>query len=351
MPTPTTNFAFNLPTVGGDADNWGGFLNGNWTSLDALLTSLFANNRAATRPAAVRNGGLWTDSDDNTIKFYNGTIDVPLVRVTADGQEVLLAPDGTDYIGRSAGVLALFMNSTAVVRFIDTAVTFADEYLLRFGTDGDTTIKHDAVDGFEITSTVDVKVTSSTEVRVSAPDTVVEGNLEVTGDLVIGGAGGVPSGAVMAFAMSTAPAGWLKANGAAVSRATYAALFAAIGTTYGVGDGATTFNLPDMRGEFARGWVDDRTLDPQTGRLIGSSELDAFQDHIHPQSTGGNAHDNNREYVAGEGPTTLARDTGTAGDNTRSRRFATHEASVLTAQRTTTETRPRNVALLYCVKT
>ena len=67
----------------------------------------------------------------------------------------------------------------------------------------------------------------------------------------------VPSGTVFHFAGQTAPAGWLKANGAAVSRTAYADLFAAIGTTYGAGDGRSTFNLPDLRGEFIRGWDDE----------------------------------------------------------------------------------------------
>jgi phage-related tail fiber protein len=71
--------------------------------------------------------------------------------------------------------------------------------------------------------------------------------------------------------MAAAPAGWLKANGATVSRATYADLFAAIGTTYGAGDGATTFRLPDLRGEFLRSWDDGRGVDP--GRTVGSSQL------------------------------------------------------------------------------
>ena len=57
----------------------------------------------------------------------------------------------------------------------------------------------------------------------------------------------VPSGVVKAFAGSTAPDGWLLCNGQAVSRSEYAALFAVIGTTYGAGDGSTTFLLPDMR--------------------------------------------------------------------------------------------------------
>jgi len=62
-----------------------------------------------------------------------------------------------------------------------------------------------------------------------------------------------PTAAVLPYAASTAPDGWLLCNGSAVSRTTYAALFAAIGTSYGSGDGSTTFNLPDYRWTFLRG--------------------------------------------------------------------------------------------------
>ena len=91
--------------------------------------------------------------------------------------------------------------------------------------------------------------------------------------------GMVPSGTVLYFAGSRAPAGWLKANGAAVSRTAYAALFAAIGTTYGAGDFLNTFNLPDLRGEFIRGWDDGRGVD--TGRVFGSAQAHALQSHQH----------------------------------------------------------------------
>ena len=91
--------------------------------------------------------------------------------------------------------------------------------------------------------------------------------------------GMVPSGTVLYFAGQTAPAGWLKANGAAVSRTAYAALFAAIGTTYGAGDGRSTFNLPDLRGEFLRGWDDGRGVD--AGRVFGSAQAHALQSHQH----------------------------------------------------------------------
>lgn len=63
----------------------------------------------------------------------------------------------------------------------------------------------------------------------------------------------VPVGALMPYAGTAAPTGWLLCFGQAISRTTYAALFAAIGTTYGAGDGSTTFNIPDLRGRVAAG--------------------------------------------------------------------------------------------------
>ena len=65
--------------------------------------------------------------------------------------------------------------------------------------------------------------------------------------------GGMGSGAIVAFAGADAPEGWLLCNGAAINRTTYATLFGVIGETYGVGNGNTTFNLPDLRGRFPLG--------------------------------------------------------------------------------------------------
>jgi microcystin-dependent protein len=63
----------------------------------------------------------------------------------------------------------------------------------------------------------------------------------------------VPTGAVQAFAMTTVPTGWLACDGSAVSRTTYANLYDVIGTTYGTGDGSTTFNLPSLKDKFLLG--------------------------------------------------------------------------------------------------
>lgn len=109
-----------------------------------------------------------------------------------------------------------------------------------------------------------------------------------------------PAGQVAHFARTSPPAGWLKCNGAAVSRTTYARLFAAIGTTFGAGDGSTTFNLPDARGEFLRGLDDGRGVD--AGRALGSAQAGGNAAHTHAGSSeaaGGHSHGGSTGSVAG----------------------------------------------------
>jgi microcystin-dependent protein len=89
------------------------------------------------------------------------------------------------------------------------------------------------------------------------------------------------------------PYGFLHANGGAVSRTTYAALFAKFGTAYGIGNGSTTFNLPDLRGVFVRYWASGSTNDPNKltrlpradgvlGNEVGTEQLSEFKAHTHP---------------------------------------------------------------------
>jgi hypothetical protein len=93
------------------------------------------------------------------------------------------------------------------------------------------------------------------------------------------------SGSVQMFAGSTAPTGWLLCDGAAISRTTYAALFATIGTSFGIGDGSTTFNIPDFRGIFPRGAGTNGTLTNANGSAfsgtLGTYQNDKEQGHKH----------------------------------------------------------------------
>lgn len=140
----------------------------------------------------------------------------------------------------------------------------------------------------------------------------------------------VPAGVVLPFAMATPPSGWLKCNGAIVSRTTYAALFAAIGTTYGAGDGSTTFALPDLRGEFVRGFDDSRGID--SGRIIGTAQADELKSHTHTY--------------------TLRTDPDGATSQQQPNSGGNSEVTVTASVNATggSETRPRNIAMLYCIK-
>ena len=186
------------------------------------------------------------------------------------------------------------------------------------------------------------------------------GTLTGNGTDVSWGAGGfsMPAGAVQMFANEAVPTGWLECDGAAVSRSTYATLFAAIGTLYGVGDGSSTFNVLDMRGQFPRGWSHGSTTDADrasrtnaggglTGDRVGTKQSDAIRNIVgeysgvaspypySPSATGA--------FFLGSAGITTTGTTGSAG--TPNLKF---DASRTVA--TGSDNRPNNVALMYCIK-
>jgi phage-related tail fiber protein len=145
------------------------------------------------------------------------------------------------------------------------------------------------------------------------------------------------SGMIAAFAMPTAPSGWLVCDGSAISREQYSSLFSAIGELWGAGDGSTTFNLPDLRGEFLRGWSNSSGNDPDAasrsgGDTVGSSQSSEFGAHTHRPYQTSRTYDNNYNYSGGGrryGSFGYHYDTTSAGGN---------------------ETRPRNKYVQYCIR-
>jgi phage-related tail fiber protein len=156
---------------------------------------------------------------------------------------------------------------------------------------------------------------------------------------------GVSAGTVYYFAMSSPPSGWLKANGSAISRSTYSSLFSSIGTTWGSGDGSTTFNLPDLRGDFNRAWDDGRGVD--SGRSFAS-----FQDDGIRNITGGvyTAHSLGMFASSNYGavykwPSPIS-SRGAGGGGYWDGFYFDASRVVPTAS----DNRPRNIALLACIK-
>lgn len=169
---------------------------------------------------------------------------------------------------------------------------------------------------------------------------------------------GSPAGIVAPFAGTSAPSGWLACNGAAISRVDYATLFSAIGTTWGSGDGSTTFNVPDLRGAFLRG-SGTSSLDPSSPRSVGSFQAEAYLNHNHTASSSVSDPGHVHGYTAG-GAVGFAYQAGFSGANSsnpngQNTGGAVTGISVSTSVATSTtggtETRPDNYAVLYIIKT
>lgn len=154
----------------------------------------------------------------------------------------------------------------------------------------------------------------------------------------------VPVGTIQAFAAASAPAGWLLCDGSAVSRTTYADLFALMSEAAGEGDGVTTFNVPDLRGRFLRGWDNGAGNDPDaaartainaggnTGDTLFSLQADENKSHTHDYF----------KDVSGTGTGNIQPLEGNSNLNS---------AAGATTSSGGDESRPKNVAVNFIIKT
>jgi len=194
-----------------------------------------------------------------------------------------------------------------------------------------------------VTSKAD-KVPAATANNLAALD--ANGNLKDSGGSIVSVA--PPVGSVTMYAASTAPSGWLECDGSNVNRATFPNLFNAIGITFGSGDGSTTFGLPDLRGEFVRGWDNGRGVD--NGRNFGSS-----QDFAIENITGTLTFISQTWNNAGEASGVFSKNTGFPGSGTPLSADVSNAGRInfdaSDVVNTSFETRPRNIALMYIIKT
>ena len=329
--------------------------------LNSALSAILSLNSGSTPPAATAAYSLWADTSTSppVLKQYNGSAFVTIGTMGSVnlGLAALASPTFTGV--PLAPTASAGTNTTQIATTAFVASSFLP---LAGGTvTGNVTLNAQSDIRF-------ADANSSNYVALQAPETVAS-NLTLTLPAAAGSSGqalttdgsgalsfatitGVPVGAVFYFAASTAPTGYVKANGATVSReGTFAALFAVIGTTYGAGDGGTTFNLPDLRGEFIRGWDDGRGAD--ASRVFGFPPQAAdtnLLSHTHSTTVTGFAkaqYGDTGSITYGAGFTQQNNDGDiTSNPNTASLTYTTGAASPAGGA----ETRPRNVALLACIK-
>jgi microcystin-dependent protein len=228
----------------------------------------------------------------------------------------------TNYSWSTPDDTALVKDGAAAIRSLGTAI---DSTVF---TNAGNAIAKSIVDakGDLIAATADNTVA---RLAVGANDTVLTADSSTATGLKWSAPSGTPAGAVIFHAANTAPSGFLKANGAAVSRTTYAALFSAIGTTFGAGDGSTTFLVPDLRGYFPRGWADDGSTD--SGRSFGSTQSSTT---ITSRNDGGSYASTLLANTDGTDGTATIKENSTGGSDTANR----------------FKIRPVNLALLACIK-
>ena len=180
------------------------------------------------------------------------------------------------------------------------------------------------LNGLDVT---DVSVALSGDLQIGFSDALTQLSNELEGQIQ---ENTVPPGAIMAFAMNSAPPGWLACDGALVDRSGssgYSSLFNAIGTTYNVGgEAATKFRLPDLRGYFVRGF--GTNSDTTASGTFGTKQADQLKSHTH----------------------SLGVIAGTDGDDGTDSVLKARNGSGTTGATGGDETRPRNIAMLYCIK-
>ena len=269
--------------------------------INTILEAIRTNNSGGSDPSNPIKFMLYGKSSDDTLRIYDGSNFRVIGDVGEDNLGLIAKTGGTmtgalladDAAGASAPALSFDGDA-------DTGIFRKGANTIGLATAGTERAFIDS-DGLTIQARGDIRLAdsdSSNFVALQAAATVSssitftlpsadgsDGQMLKTdgsGTLSFTTVQGVPSGAVFCLAVSAVPADYLECNGAAVSRTTYAALFAVISTTYGAGNGSSTFNLPDLRGEFVRGWDNGRGAD--SGRSIATSQT--YQNNSHSHAKG-----------------------------------------------------------------
>lgn len=308
----------------------------------------------AVSPVLTGNVTISTDSAGPALKItQTGTGDVLRVQDSSD-------PDSTPFVINSSGYVGLGTVAPAEALDID------NNGKIQFSSGGTarTIISADATN-----STIDVKDDRNFVLKTNAT-TILTGNdadITTTVPVVLPGLPTTslqaatksyvdqvtPPGMIATYAGTSAPTGWLACQGQAISRTTYAALFTAISTTWGSGDGSTTFNVPDLRGVFVRGTGTNATGSSSgaVGPSVGAYAADTYLNHSHTATDSGHTHTYSYTSITGGGaaiagnpPYQTTSPTGTT---------STGYANITVATSTTggTETKPKNYGVLYIIKT
>ena len=321
------------------------------TNVLAVALGLLGTSVGSTQPLSPSNGQLWVDTSTNppVLKVWNGATFT--VVSFQPSKSIITNPAATAPSSPSLGQLWQDTSQTPDelkmwdgsnwVRVDPDGIdqTFADARYLQIATAASTYLP---LAGGTMTGNLTL-VGAPTTNNMASTKKYVDDQIAA-----ISVPSGMPTGSIIWHTTSTAPTGFLHCNGAAVSRTTYADLWNEIGTIYGSGDGSTTFNLPDLRGEFVRGWDGGRGVD--SGRSFGSDQTGMVGPHNHTVNDPGHSHSLNYTPIKDGGGILAGRD-GPAHNMSTGGGVNGNTTGISINNNSGAETRPRNVALLACIKT
>ena len=348
--------------------------------LNNALAAVVSQNSGAAEPSTTYAYMPWADTTAGVMKLRNGANNAWITLYQLDGEWTNIALEN----GTAVTPSLYFKGSgtdTGIYSSGADALDFATAGVRRVGISsaGDLVVFGGAIEALSQGPFRFYDSDSSNYVGLRAPSTVGAnvifalpgvdglaghglctdgaGNLSFT-------AGTVPTGTVIWQPASVAPTGYIKANGAALSRTTYAGLWtyaqasgnlaasegAKQAGQFGPGNGSTTFTIPDLRGEFVRGWDDSRGVD--SGRGIGTAQAQDYQSHGHGVTDPGHIHSLSpysavaatASLVGNQGPTPVF------GSGLVTTGTTANATGISIQNNGGTETRPRNVALLACIK-
>lgn len=360
------------------------------TDINNILDAIRTSNSGGSDPSNPVKFMLYGDSSDDILKVYDGSTFKNIGDVGEDNLGLLSRAGGTmtgviyadDASGANAPALSfdgdadtgLFRRSANAIG-LSTAGTeraFIDGNGITVKARGDLRLADSDSSNWvalQAASAIGSNVTFTLPSADGSDGQMLKTN--GSGTLSFTTVQGVPSGAVFCLAVSAVPADYLECNGQSVSRTTYAALFAVIGTTYG-GSGSN-FNVPDLRGEFVRGWDHGRGVD--SGRSIANSQGSQYTQHNHAagsldvanKSLTGSATKIAESFTHGVTSGVFSKGSN-QNDNLTPKSVDTsltgtlnidashdHSISGNTGNRggtgNSSETRPRNIAMMYIIKT
>ena len=316
--TYTSNGGIEKIGLGEKAGAWGTTTNNNFDIIDRLIngvTDVTLSGSGSSVTNLTTSDGSLSDGMFKVITFKgspSGSIAVSIEPSDADKVYFVKNESGQTVFMRQGTHSSSGVASTEVARAVEIANGKAAIVVANGAGSGATVteIKTTPADGGIVTATLADDAVTAAKIADDAvgADAVADNSIGAaainisgngtSGQAVVSDGDGsfsyesniVPSGALMPYAGTSAPTGFLLCDGSAVSRTTYATLFSAISTTYGSGDGSSTFNLPDLRGRVVAGQDDmggasANRLTDQTGGLNGDTLGDTGGSETHTLTT------------------------------------------------------------------